>query len=151
MTNIEIENAELIMPFRNFSGKPSKFNKEGDRNFAVYIPDELAETLIEDGWNIKRTNDDRAYLNVSVKYAFRPPEVKVGINPRKMKSLSEETIGELDWADIAKVDLSIRPRTYDVNGKQGIKAYLSEMYVIINKSSFAERYSANDVDDDMPF
>lgn len=153
MTNIEIENAELIMPFRNFSGKSSKFNKEGDRNFAVYIPEDMAAQLADDGWNVKRTNprneDDEArpYLNIAVKFGYRPPEILVGTSPRAMKRMDEDTVGELDWADIASVDLTIRPRAYDVNGKTGIKAYLGEMYVIINKSSFAERYSSETAED----
>ena len=165
--NLDIENAELIMAFRNFSGREGKNNKEGDRNFAVYIPDDVAEQLKEDGWNIKMSNrnsdeyESRPYLNVAVRYKFRPPEIYVGTNPDALHRIGENEVGELDWADIVHVDLSIRPRFYDVNGRTGIKAYLSEMYVIISKSKFAAKYgvvhdvaqssNTDDEDDEIPF
>ena len=44
---LQIDNASIC--FKNFRGEGGKFNKEGDRNFALIIPDEeMAEALQND-------------------------------------------------------------------------------------------------------
>ena len=49
---LQIDNAHII--FRNFSGEASKFNREGDRNFALRIFDQdIADKLLDLGWNVK--------------------------------------------------------------------------------------------------
>ena len=48
--NLVVENAHIA--FRNFSGKESKFNRAGDRNFCVIFDKETGEELKEQGINI---------------------------------------------------------------------------------------------------
>lgn len=157
MPNLEISSAELIMPFRNFSGKESRYNPPGKRGFSVYIPSNIDPKELEaEGWNVKwtkpRSEDQvsRPYLNVAVNFEIRPPVVMVGTDKNRMHYLDDSTISELDWADIVHVDLAIRPRHFDVNGTQGIKAYLAEMYVIINQSNFSKEYNV-EAQDEIPF
>jgi len=142
-TNIRIENAKIR--FRNFSGKEGRFNPAGRRNFCVFLDDDTANDLADEGWNIKwlrpRTEDDepQAYIQVAVSYANVPPKVWL-VNSKQKTLLDENTISTLDWAELEEVDLVIRPYNYDVNGKSGVKAYLKTMYAKIVEDEFADKY-----------
>ena len=144
---LQIDDARII--FRNFSGIGSKFNREGDRNFAVVIDDEdIKDALVEAGWNIKikpaRDEDDIPfmYLPVKVKFNDRGPSVSLKTGDT-INKLDEETIDCLDNVDILGVDLDIRPYDWEVNGKEGRTAYLQSIQVTQEIDRFAERYDNN--------
>jgi hypothetical protein len=141
---LQIDDARIV--YRNFAGEGSKFNREGDRNFAVVIPtEEMANALIDRGWNIKikppRDDDDEPFmfLPVKVKFNDRGPKayLKSGTN---MTTLDEDTIECLDEIDIMSVDLDIRPFDWEVNGKLGRTAYLQSIHVVQEVDRFAARY-----------
>ena len=147
---LQIDDAKLI--FKNFSGRGDKFNREGDRNFAVIIPDEeIAEALQNDtneygvGWNVKikppREDGDTPfmYLTVKVKFNDRGPAVylKTGEN---MNRLSEDTISCLDNIDIETVDMDIRPYDDVINDKPFRAAYLQSICITQAVDRFAARY-----------
>lgn len=146
--NIRIEGAKLI--FKNFSGRKTDFNDEGNRVFGVLLDDELAENLLHDGWNVKhlkpREDDPDQYaqpwLSVKVKFGKIPPIVQL-ITSRGKLRLDEETVGQLDWAAIKNCDLIIRPYEYPaIKGRPaGISAYLKTIYVTIAEDEFADKYS----------
>ena len=145
MNNLTIRNAKII--FRNFSGKGSQFNPQGRRNFSVIIEDEnLANDLINDGWNLKplkkRDENDPQHwhLPVAVNYGAYPPTII--LKSGKSKTYLEElTVQMLDWADIVNVDLTIRPRIYEIAGQTGIKAYLKTMGVVVEVDEIAAEYA----------
>ena len=149
--NLVIEGAKLI--FKNFAGEESKFNRRGNRNFCVVLEQEDAMNLMDAGWNIKELNtredeEPLYYLQTSVSFDNIPPKV-VLISGRTKTMLDDTTIDTLDYAEIANVDLIIRPYHWEVNGKTGIKAYLKTMYVTVEVDEFSAKYE--DIEEDMPF
>ena len=141
---LQIDEARII--YRNFSGVGSKFNREGDRNFAVVIPtEELADRLTELGWNVKvkppRDDDDTPfmYLPVKVKFNERGPAAYLRSGDNMIK-LDEDSVSCLDDIDIVSVDMDLRPFDWDVNGKQGRTAYLQSICVTQQIDRFAAKY-----------
>ena len=148
---IEINDARIC--FRNFRGEGGKFNKEGDRNFAVIIPNqEMADTLIEDtnqygvGWNVKikapREEGDEPfmYLPVKVKFNERGPAVYLQSGKNRVK-LDEESVSMLDEIDISNVDMDVRPYDDVINDKPFRSAYLQSILVRQEIDRFAARFA----------
>lgn len=145
---LEIEDARII--YRNFAGVGSKYNREGDRNFAVIIPnEEICNDLVEHGWNVKikppRDEDDSPfmYLPVKVKFNSRGPAAYVR-SGKLVQRLNEDTISMLDEIDISSVDMDLRPYDWEVNGKTGRSAYLQAIDVVQNIDRFGARYADSD-------
>lgn len=149
---LQIDDARII--YRNFAGLGSKFNREGDRNFSVLIDNqEVADALVEAGWNVKikppREDGDLPFMHLTVKVKFndRGPTIYLK-SGSALNKLDEESIDCLDHIDILSVDLDIRPYDWDVNGKSGRTAYLQSIYVTQQVDRFAERYSAEEYEEE---
>lgn len=142
--NIVIENARI--GFRNFSGEEGKFNPKGRRNFCVFLDNDIAEQLQEDGWNVRwlapreEGDEEQGYMQVAVSYANIPPKILMVTSGGKT-ILNDDTVGMLDWAEVENVDIIIRPYNWEVNGKSGVKAYVKSMYVTIVEDEFSEKYN----------
>jgi hypothetical protein len=148
--SVVMEGVRLI--FRNFTGKGNLYNQEGARNFGVILPDDVAEAMDRDGWNVKRLeardedegDESTPWLQVKINYARgRPPKIVV-VTDRGKTTLTEDTVEMLDWADITNVDLIVRPYFYDVGGRQGIAAYVQSMYVTIEEDALERKYAELD-------
>ena len=141
---VTVENARLF--FKNFSGKEGPYNREGDRNFCCELPEDVAEAMERDGWNIRysKPQDEgdvaSPYIQVTVRFDIRPPRI-VMIADNKRTNIDESTVDVLDYADIALVDLIIRARNWEHNGKTGIKAYLQTMFVTIREDELERKYA----------
>lgn len=144
---VSLENVRI--GFRNFEGREGKFNKAGDRSFAVFLDRGTAEQLAGEGWNVKfpqpsngvdPDEDDRdPYIIVSVGFGQYPPSVYL-ISNNNPTRLTEDEVEMLDWAEIENVDLVIRPYEWTVNRSSGIKAYLKSGYFTIVTDRFAQKY-----------
>jgi hypothetical protein len=142
--------------FRNFAGKEGQYNREGDRNFGVILPNDVAEAMLADGWNVKylkpreddEDQEETPWLSVSVNFDKGRPPAIMKITSRGKTKMDESDVEQLDWVDIAvddegnpKVDLIVRPYTWEVSGRTGIKAYLQSMYVTIEEDDLARKYA----------
>lgn len=148
LSNVTIWNATLV--FKNFAGREGKYNREGDRSCSVLLDDKLAADMKADGWNVKelkaREEGDtpQQYLPFSVRYPrpgdrVHPPTV-VFITSKGRNIIPEEMCELIDQADIAKVDLIIRPYEWAVNGNTGVKAYLKSLYITMAEDELALHY-----------
>ena len=142
---LQIDDARIM--FRNFRGEGDRFNREGDRNFVLIIPNEdIADALAKEGWNVKikdpREEGDAPfmYLPVKVKFNDRGPQVYL-VTGNRHNRLTEESVGMLDDIDIASVNMDIRPYDWEVNGKTGRTAYLQSIEVFQEIDRFAARYA----------
>lgn len=163
---LEINDARIC--FRNFKGAADKFNKEGDRNFAIIITggrlddgkritdltaEEMADALMRDtnrfgvGWNVKikapREEGDEPfiYLPVKLKYTERSGPTAYLRSGRNRVKLDEDMIAMLDDINISNVDLDIRPYDDEINGKPFRSAYLQSIWVTQEIDRFAARFA----------
>lgn len=143
-----VEDARII--FRNFAGRKSQYNKEGDRNFAVILPEDVAQQMLIDGWNVKyleardEGEPEIPFVRIAVRYDVRPPRVVV-ITDTTRTQLDEASVEILDWANIKTLDLIARGSNWSVNGKDGIKAYLQSLFVTIEEDALEKKYSFYDM------
>lgn len=146
---LSLENVRI--GFRNFEGREGKYNKAGERSFAVFLEDhQLAEELAREGWNVKFPKEQEGkvdpdepgrdpYLSVSVGFEYYAPNVFIISNGQPTK-LTEHEVLMLDWAEIENVDLVLRPYQWTVRNDTGIKAYLKAGYFTIVTDKFASKY-----------
>lgn len=148
--NVVMRGVRIV--FRNFQGKEGQYNRAGDRNFGVILPEDLAEKMAADGWNVKylkpreeeEEETETPWLQVSVNFdKGRPPKI-FAITSRGRTVVDEDTVDALDWADITNVDMIVRPYTWEVQGKTGIKAYLQSLYATIEEDELEREYAELD-------
>lgn len=144
--NIAVENAKIM--FRNFRGEERQYNAKGDRNFNLVLNEEQKEFFMMEGFKVRTRpprdeySDPQYLLPVSVSYKGRPPKVYMITSGGKTE-LDEESIGELDFAEIDNIDLTINPYHWSMkNGTSGVKAYLNSMYVTLVEDDFDGKYNS---------
>lgn len=140
--NLFLENVKI--GFRNFEGREGRYNAEGKRNFVIFLDNETAARLEEQGWNIhwpKPTendteNDKNPFLKVRVNFNWKGLKIVMIVNG-KPEFLDEDTVGVLDTAELENVDVSISPYEYEP-GK--ISASLASIYATVKTDEFMAKY-----------
>ena len=144
---VVIKDARLI--FKNFAGKPDRYHKDGGiRSFCIILDPVIAERLSSDGWNVRylrpreELEDPTPYIQVSVSFKNRPPRiVSITQGGKRKTPVTEQTVEMLDYAEMQKVDLTIVPYFWEMNGSSGIKAYLRSMFVTLVEDELDELYA----------
>lgn len=141
---VEFTGVKII--HRNLSGVQKEYNRAGNRNFSIVLTEDEADMLIERGFNVRvrpGQNDPSerfCFLPVTVSYNHIPPKI-YRVTRDKMVLLTEANVGVIDSSDILNVDLSVNARHWEINGNQGIKPYVSVMYVEVEEDAFADKYA----------
>lgn len=149
---IIIENARLI--YKNFSGKASDYNAEGDRNFCVVLNQEEADKYSALGYNVKTRLPREGYeddgplhfikVKVSMKFGDDRDATVYRISGHSKTKLNARTVGSLDWDDIENVDLRIRPWNWEKGNRSGVSAFLDTMYVTVREDPLDAKYNIQD-------
>lgn len=148
LQDLTLFNVQLI--FKNFQGLEKPFNPAGQRNFSMLIGPDDAEAMLADGWNVKfqkpREGDDpneplQAHLPVKVNMdSGRPPRI-VMVTSRGKQRLDKDMVGALDYVVMKEVDIIINPYSWNFNGKSGVTAYCTSLYVTIEEDALDRKYA----------
>ena len=160
--DLAVEGAAII--YKNFSGDPTTFNPSGGkRTFSLVVPQDIADSLVEEGWNVKHRSpreegdDDMFYTEVVVNLNSQfPPKLhlitKFGERERIME-LNEDNVSELDKNYLKVVDLVIHPYNHGRMNAAGatVKGYLKTLYATMEPASdFGGKYDRFYMGDDEP-
>ena len=142
-----IEDAVLYRS--NFSGTEQRdintgrvLNGEGNKNFCIELPDEEAEKLADEGWNIKirapREEGEKPiyYLKVNVSYRFYEPDIRTYVNGVET-FIHEDTVHLIDDMDIISMDVIINPAS-----EEGRNPFLYELRLVVSPRPFDAKYAA---------
>ena len=144
------------MKYANFSGKPSKFNADGKRNFELLLPEDAAYTLADAGWRIRKNGYDeklgkRRTGDVNDKLDDPEFRLKVNVNldstnpPKMFKKTSKQlvpldssTCGSLDYTDVS--DIFVEINGYDSAHDGHYSGYLKTIVATVGDSMFDQLF-----------
>lgn len=129
------------------------YSRGGVRYFAIKLTDELAEELEAEGWpviwrNVNRDENEpelmKAYLKVFIKYGTRFPVDIYLVNAKQMtKTLLDESdldMLHIDAKPIDSVDVMIRPYYWTYGDRNGIKAQVQAMNILLAQDGLDDDY-----------
>ena len=128
--------------------------------FTMFIDDEdQALRMKDEGWNVQilearpdHPDDNTKYfINATIKFCDRygnplryQPKVYI-INNGKPTQIGEKALGSLDEKQIKYIDVVLNPSVKD-DGT--FKAYVNELYVVVEESRLHDKYAINEYPED---
>lgn len=148
--------------YRNFSGKPSQYNKNGDRKFTIVIDDpENAQRVASYGWNVKakpsKNDGEEPFCTLEVKVRldleWARPKIKQFTRNASIW-ITEDNIGNFDDVEFERVDIVLRQYAWkNMKGEAGVSAQLGEMYAKIAEGVLEAKWAEEEFpgEDNLPF
>ena len=153
-----LRNRDII--YRNFAGRITQFNKNGNRKFTIAIDPDVAARLEKAGWNIKRRpskndeNEEFCTLEVRVRFdlSFARPRIKQFTRGGSV-NINEDNVSNFDDAEFETADVVLRQYLWtNPAGESGVSAQLAEMYVRLNEGVLEGKWAEDSGSDDgLPF
>lgn len=145
-----IEGARILAGgWRNFSKEQRQTDNGNNRHFNIEVDESCVDILKNFGFDVKYyqpKSEDRPgfyHLDVVVSWKFSDPNVNVIAYNGVKTQQTEEMIGDLDHNNnIEYADMELTRSHWSYLGREGIKAYASNLYIYLGQPSMSEqRYS----------
>ena len=155
-----LRNRDII--YRNFSGKQTQFNRNGNMKFSIVVDPAIVPRLLKEGWNVKTRpskndeNEEFCTLEVRVRFdlSFARPKIKQFTRHGSV-AITEANVGNLDDAEFDTADVVLRQYAWtNPAGDSGVAAQLSEMYVRLSEGVLEAKWAdeeSGDDEDGLPF
>lgn len=144
MEKLTIKHCSIM--WRNFEGRKTEYKPEGYRTFHVKLDEVTAVQLAEEGWSITHRPGNEKYpedsysMKVVVSYEKFAPTIWMITGDRKIP-LMEETVRQLDYADLEDISLVVSPSVWKSGTRTGVTAYLNTLYAVVKEDELASEYS----------
>lgn len=151
---LQFDHARLC--FKNFKGEEGKYNRAGDRSFAIVVEtEEQYDALKADlnkydiGWNVQKKESKEAggdpfmYLKVKLKFNDNGPGVYLIAGNSRTK-LNEHSVGILDDINILDVCVDVRPYDSEISGSPFRAAYVHAIQIVQDVDRFEAEFAAEE-------
>ena len=141
-----IEDAHILFP--NFRGIPDRYTVEGHRHFCVEIPEIYVKRMLEEGWHVKITNPKNEeyepvhYIDVNINWNHKKNKIPyvTFITSGNETVIDEEVVGDLDTAELDRVNLAIEPSPWQNDkGEWKIKGYVKSLEAFLYEDPIRRR------------
>jgi len=144
--DVELEDVKVKWAFSHFDGREDTFNAQGEHNFTIMLPDDIADKLREEGWNIRdmagyeEGDPDEHLLKIKISYKYEPPKVFLIKGDRKLRA-EQRDLADIRRDTCEQIDVIITPSRWVNGNASGITAYAKELYAKVKESRFSSKYA----------